>query len=228
MLKNFLKKKVIASFDYWSGTYTDNVVPKLERRGYGYQKLAKDILNYLRPANGSTIAELGAGTGVLGREIKKLRPDLKLVGFDISLRMLQQAKGENIYSELLLCDAEKIPVQDGYFDHVYSAFMFHSALNPKKGLAEVKRIVRDDGRVALIDLFRTRKRVFLFSWLKDNWHSFRYEKGAPSNYCRVEEFRKMAGLSALQINYETQLDRAFKIDRPVGAMTHYFFGMELR
>ena len=221
MIKNILKRKIIHGFDQWSNSYSLDVEPKLKKRGYSYERLAENIVQFLNPVKGAVVAELGTGAGILGASIKKIRPDLNLYGFDISSKMLKEAARNPVYTCLFRCDAEKIPFQSDYFDYVFTSFMFHSILNAKNGLFELKRIISPLGRIILVDLFRSKNKIPYISNLLDNMHSLKYEFGAPSNYHGVDEFIKKITAAELYVSRNIKLDNKNTGYNPVGGMVHH-------
>lgn len=226
MFRTILKKKIIKGFDVWSSTYTNDVTPKLERRGHGYNQLAKKIISFLEPKLRANILEIGAGSGVLGSKVIHNRPDLKIIGIDISRNMLFESKQLDMYEALFHCDAENIPFQDNTFEFIFSAYMLHSALDAKKCLQEIWRTGKPNARVVIVDLFRTNKRIPFFSVLKDNVHSVKYEHGAISNYHRPDEFEEILQCTKLQLVEKYKLDTN-ECDDPVGQMFHYFFAAQI-
>jgi ubiquinone/menaquinone biosynthesis C-methylase UbiE len=101
----------------------------------------------LNIAPGSTVLDVGAGTGVLIPILS--RKSGRLVALDFAEGMLRRAraKGFNGNIEYLIADVARIPVCDNTFDVTvcYSCFPhFHDKL---KALAEIKRVTRKDGRL---------------------------------------------------------------------------------
>lgn len=226
MIIGKFKRNIINAFDKWAVSYNQEVLPKLHRRGYSYQSLAETILDFLMPPQNSRLAEFGIGTGVLGIEIKKLRPDLEIIGFDISSKMIEQAKLTGAYYQTYQCDSEIIPIKDNEFHCVYSAFMFHSVLHPKICLSELKRVVAENGKIALVDLFRSKTRVPFLSKLRDNLHSFKYEYGALSCYLSVDEVIALVTSMSMQVLRTERLDKSIEIEKlAVGGMAHHFLGI---
>ncbi len=109
---------------------------------------------------GSAVLEVGVGTG------KNLpyHPDgARVVAMDISPRMLRRAAsqarrlGRNV--DLLVADAQQMPFRDGAFDAAGATFVFCSVPDPVVGFQEVRRVVRDGGRVHLLEHVRARGRL---------------------------------------------------------------------
>ncbi len=225
MIKTIIKRRIINGFDQWSNTYSHDVEPKLKKRGYSYERLAEIIIHILNPVKGASIAELGTGAGILGAAIKKIRPDLNLYGFDISFNMLKEAARSKVYASLFRCDAERIPFKSSNFDYIFTSFMFHSVLNTKNGLLELKRVLSSHGQIILVDLFRSKKKIPYISKLIDNLHSLKYEFGAPSNYYSIDDFTKKIANAELCISRNIRLDDKNVGYNPVGGMVHYLLGL---
>lgn len=106
---------------------------------------------------GEDALEVGCGTGNLALQLRRLRPDITVVGMDPDPRALAQAarkarrRGLEVRWDRGF--AQRLPYWDGDFDHVLSAFMFHH-LEPdtrRAMLREVHRVLRPGGTLALID-----------------------------------------------------------------------------
>lgn len=104
---------------------------------------------------GARVLEVGVGTG------KNLpyHPDgARSVAVDLSPRMLRRAAsharrlGHEV--DLVLADAQHLPFRDDAFDSAADTFVFCSVPDPVAGLEEVRRVVRDGGRVHLVEHVR--------------------------------------------------------------------------
>ena len=101
----------------------------------------------LRLASGSLVFDVGCGTGDLCRELAEqgLRP----VGFDLSLGMLAAARTS---APLVQADGLRLPVPDRSADGVTCGFTLRNLVDLDRFLAELGRIVRPGGRVALLEV----------------------------------------------------------------------------
>ncbi len=112
------------------------------------------------------ILEIGVGTG---KNFSHHPPGARVVGIDLSPKMLARAArrarrlGRQI--DLILADAQRLPFRDGVFGAAAATFVFCSVPDPVAGLEEVRRIVRDDGEVRLLEHVRARNR--LAGWIMD-------------------------------------------------------------
>ncbi len=106
---------------------------------------------------GEAILEVGVGTG---KNLPYHPQGARVVALDISPRMLRRAAsrarrlGRDV--DLLLADAQRLPFRDGAFGAATATFVFCSVPDPIAGLREVRRVVRDGGRVHLLEHVRAR------------------------------------------------------------------------
>lgn len=118
-------------------------------------------------AQGRTL-EVGVGTG---RNFPLYRDGVQLTAVDISVRMLERARrraealGRAV--EFVRATAEALPFRDGTFATVTATCVFCSVDDPVRGLGEVRRVVRPDGKVLLLEHVRPTNPVLgrLFDWL---------------------------------------------------------------
>ena len=105
--------------------------------------------------DGAVVLEIGVGTG---KNIPYHRADARTVAVDISPRMLRRAARRARRLErdedLVLADVQHLPFRDGAFDAASATFVFCSVPAPTSGLQEVRRVVRDGGRVHLLEHVR--------------------------------------------------------------------------
>ena len=59
----------------------------------------------------------------------------------------------------MLADAQHLPFRDGAFDAAAATFVFCSVPDPVMGLGEVRRVLRDEGQVHLLEHVRAGNRV---------------------------------------------------------------------
>lgn len=114
------------------------------------------------------VLEIGVGTG---RNLPLYPADARITGIDVSPRMLdrarQRAARQDRPVELREADVEDLPFESGRFDAVTAACVFCSVADPVRGLREVRRVVKPDGEVRLLEHVRPRNPVLgrLFDWL---------------------------------------------------------------
>jgi len=95
----------------------------------------------------SLVADLACGTGDLCRGLDRAR--LRAVGFDISAGMLGAARGAD---RLVRADVTRLPVPEGAFDGATCGFALRNLVDLDAFLAELARVVRPGGRIALLEV----------------------------------------------------------------------------
>jgi demethylmenaquinone methyltransferase / 2-methoxy-6-polyprenyl-1,4-benzoquinol methylase len=113
------------------------------------------------------ILDVATGTGDLALAAMVINP-LKVTGIDISQNMLEigkvkiRKKGFTGKIKMMYGDSENIPFGDELFDVAMVAFGVRNFADPLKGLMEMKRVVRNNGMVLVLEfskpsgfLFRT-------------------------------------------------------------------------
>lgn len=102
------------------------------------------------------ILDVATGTGDLAIEAAKIRP-LKITGIDISDKMIEigrkkiQERNLEGIIELIKCDSENICFDDNTFDVAMVAFGVRNFSDPVKGLSEMRRVVRQDGLIVVLE-----------------------------------------------------------------------------
>jgi ubiquinone/menaquinone biosynthesis C-methylase UbiE len=106
------------------------------------------------------VLEVGVGTGL---NLELYPAGVRLTGVDISSRMLARAaaRASAPQAEVALVrgEVERLPFPDHTFDTVVATCVFCSVADPVAGLGELTRVVRDDGRILLLEHVRPRNRV---------------------------------------------------------------------
>ena len=100
----------------------------------------------LRLPGGALVFDLACGTGDFCRELARV--GYRVVGYDFSHGMLAQAKTD---VPLVEADILALPVRDASADGVTCGFALRNVVSLEAFFAELARIVRPKGRVALLD-----------------------------------------------------------------------------
>ncbi len=111
------------------------------------------------------VLEIGCGTGNLALLVKRVRPQLEVVGLDPDPKALaragRKARRADLRLELDRGFADRLPYPDASFDRVLSALMFHH-LEPDLRIAslrEVLRVLRPGGSLYLMDFGGRRREL---------------------------------------------------------------------
>ena len=167
------------------------------------------------------VLDVGCGTGEL-LEVAghgRLHPQIRVIGVDVSLAMLQQAHRKlngahrASWSNAV---AEHLPFPGGCFDAVVCANSFHYYRRPLRVLEEFRRVLRPGGCLVLTDWCDDYLACKVSRWtlrLRDRARFRRY--GLQQCY-GMKQCREMLTRSGFQI----ESARRFKIDWLWGVMTY--------
>lgn len=100
----------------------------------------------IRPVvKGKTVLELAAGTGLIAKNIVNEAAHIEAA--DASVEMIAEAKRNNQSAKLHFSvqDMFRLPYADKSFDVVIVSNALHIVPQPEKALAEIHRVLRDDG-----------------------------------------------------------------------------------
>src|SRR5262245_8589617 len=131
------------AFDYESAVWGEEALVPGERTIAGF-RLGAALLDL--PRTGALL-ELGCGGGRFLRGIAAARPELRLIGIDLSRRALAAARARTPGAEFRLVEspAAALPAADGEFDAVCVFDVLEHVLEPARTLAEVRRVLRAGG-----------------------------------------------------------------------------------
>jgi len=105
----------------------------------------------LTPQPGERVLDLATGTGWTSRLVA--RRGATVVGADIATDLLDAARARAESEQLPIryqrADAERLPFETGEFDAVVSTFGIMFASRPEAAAAELARVCRKGGRIAL-------------------------------------------------------------------------------
>jgi len=142
----------------------------MERRSV--RKRATDLAQLhelIAPVSGVRLLDVGGGTGAATErfamgcaEVVVLEPDRRKV-----------AEGRRLRSSIRFLEghAEEIPFPDATFDRVTSVVAFHHMENQESALEEMRRVLRDSGRIVLFELPPSRAPGPLYRWIAGYRHA---------------------------------------------------------
>jgi ubiquinone/menaquinone biosynthesis C-methylase UbiE len=143
-----LKEGDVQDFNRRAATYED-----LRRQSYIFDRVQRVVLNLAKTqSHPNSILDVGCGTGRLLRKAKELWPNARLVGVDAADKMIEQAKQLFPQAEFHVAMAESLPLPDASVDLAFSTLSFHHWINQAKGVSEVARVLRPQGRFLLADI----------------------------------------------------------------------------
>lgn len=166
------------------GDWRENLWQKVE------DKIDKD---------GMRLLEAGVGSG---KNIEYYPDQIEIFAIDFSSKMIKEAekkaKKYNKEVNLLEMDIQDLDFEDDYFDLIVTSCVFCSVPDPIKGLEELKRVLKEDGRIIMLEHMRSQNEIVgkMMDWF--NWVSL-YTWGANINRKTIENIKK-AGLELVEVN----------------------------
>jgi len=122
-------------------------------QSYFFDRVQRMVLNLVQNgSNPETILDVGCGTGRLLRKAKKRWPNVRLIGVDAAEKMIEQATQLFPQAEFHVAMAETLPLPDTSVDLAFSTLSFHHWSNQAKGISEIARVLRPQGRFLLADI----------------------------------------------------------------------------
>ena len=108
---------------------------------------------------GREVLEVGVGTG---KNLLYYPETLNITGIDFSKNMLEKARNKvkdikNI--KLIEMDAQDMEFEDNTFDTVITSCVFCSVPDPVKGLEEIRRVCKNNGKIIMLEHMRSNNKV---------------------------------------------------------------------
>ena len=138
-----LRARIQASFDE-SSRDEEHFPSTIDSRIY-HVKLIREHLGDLR---GKRVLDVGCGKGRFARIFREQEPAAEIWGLDISEEMLRYVP-EGIHTKA--GSMTDLPFADAYFDAAYATESLEHAVEIEKAVAEICRVVKKGGRIAIID-----------------------------------------------------------------------------
>ena len=125
----------------------------------------KRVIELARLTSGSSLLDLGTGTGDLAREALAQFPQANVIAADFTLEMMRVGK-QNGALNFSTADALRLPFDDLSFDAVVSGFLMRNVIDLQKAIQEQHRILKNRGRIVILDTTRPKKNILSpFIWL---------------------------------------------------------------
>lgn len=179
-----------------------------QRRFDYFRWMQRKALACLDIKAGIHFLDLGCGTGQAVRQVAALaRYDGSFCGIDLSPRMIEVARAaggvKNVRFEV--ASAERLPLEDDFFDAVLCTNSFHHYRQPMKALEEIHRVLRRGGKLCVLDI--TSDGVF-GRWLDTR---IRRKEAEHVRFYSTAEYAKMFGLAGLKVVMSTTIWPPLKV-----------------
>lgn len=105
---------------------------------------------------GFKVLDIAGGTGDLAKAFaKQAGPSGQVWLTDINESMLRVGRdrllNKGLLTPILLCDAEKLPFPDNYFDRVSLAFGLRNMTRKEAALSEIQRVLKPGGKLLVLE-----------------------------------------------------------------------------
>lgn len=120
-------------------------------KGKHARSLYESVINKLDELSFNNLLNVGCGTGNLLKLIST-RYDVQISGVDLTPKMLNITRiklGDE--ADLKVADSEELPFDNDKFDMVICTDSFHHYPHPEKVLAEIRRVLQQDGMLLIAD-----------------------------------------------------------------------------
>ena len=148
---------------------------------------------------GMKILDIAGGTGDLARAFARRAGASGQVWLtDINESMLRVGRDrladDGLLPPVTVCDAEKLPFPDSYFDRVSVAFGLRNMTHKDRALAEMRRVLKPGGKLLVLEFSRVAKPLApLYDWYSFNVLPWLGSKvaGDPESYRYLAESIRM-------------------------------------
>lgn len=108
------------------------------------------VLRELGVLDGHRIADLGCGPGYVLAHLRESLPDAEILGVDTDLALLGEAAAAK--APLIAGDLRALPLPEASLDAALLRYVVQHLPEPSAALAEVRRVLRPGGVLAVVDV----------------------------------------------------------------------------
>jgi demethylmenaquinone methyltransferase/2-methoxy-6-polyprenyl-1,4-benzoquinol methylase len=165
----------------------------------------------------AVVLDLGAGTGDLSREVRRLTDGASITAADFTLGMLEAGKE---WQSIQRCNADAmcLPFAADRFDVVVSGFLVRNVENVEQTLAEMVRVLKSGGHLLILDMTRPRSKVLapfirfylnrvvplLGAMITGQKEAYTYLPDSTQSFLKAEELaNKMKASGLHDVEFET-------------------------
>ena len=126
-----------------------------------------------------SVLDLGAGTGLATRALKRRYRNAQVTALDLSPAMLDRASKHSSFFHRFVSvagDAQRLPFADASFDLIFSNLMLQWVGNPDAAIAEARRVLKPEGLFSFTSLGPDSLRELRQAWsaadAREHVHAF--------------------------------------------------------
>ncbi len=199
----------------------DDVAETYERvHATRFAEVARDLVEMVGIADGATVLDVGAGTGVATQVAADA--GARAVGVDESIGMLRVARRERPKVPIVAAQAIDLPFGPGRFDVVLGSFVLAHFNKVETALFDIARVLRVGGRVGFtswtdgVDAYQQTWREMVESVVPREMLAPAYAEAAPWH----ERFRSRTNVE------ETLIDAGFRSVRTEVVKYHWTYALD--
>lgn len=149
VIRNPHESKIYSSFSH----FYDRIFTHL------FSERITNVVQSLNIKPGSKVLEVGVGTGL---SMPAYPPDCEVTAVDLAPDMLERARHKALengwrHIKLMEMDALNLEFTDNSFDYVTSFHVISVVPDPIRMMQEIHRVCKPEGKVVIINHFRTTK-----------------------------------------------------------------------
>ncbi len=148
------KKRARIFYKYFSKIY-DYINPF-----FYSNEMRRIVVDFAKISKGDKVLEVGCGTGFTTEEIVRRVDEKDVYAVDLTPEQMKRALFKFRRANFLLGDAENLPFKDNVFDAVISAGSIEYWPNPQRGIEEMARVTKKDGRVVILAPRKPDRNIF--------------------------------------------------------------------
>ena len=179
--------------------------------GAAYEEISRSIadaiehcVSRLAPQAGEAILDVATGTGWTARRLAE-RGVGRVVGVDLGPDLIEAARRhpsqQGLRIDFRVADAERLPFADGEFDAVVSTFGVMFTTRPEQAAAELGRVCRTGGRLALVTWLPDSNVFQMFLAMKPYMAAVATPPPSPFEWGRPERVAELLG-RAFDLRFE--------------------------
>jgi ubiquinone/menaquinone biosynthesis C-methylase UbiE len=136
--------------------FTKQAVPFAEMPAHSNEESVRLLIDMAKIGREDIVLDVACGPGLVACPLAEVARHV--TGLDLTPAMIEQAQSRQRSEGLtnlawVVGDAVPLPFPDAAFSAVVTRYSFHHFLDPEAVLAEMVRVCRPAGRVAVIDVF---------------------------------------------------------------------------
>ncbi len=225
----FVIKEKVVPYEHSSLTKKEQVEMMFNRIAFRYDlmnrllsfgidvKWRNKMLKLLTDARPSKILDVATGTADVALMLVKLNPQ-QIIGVDISQEMIEVGRkkikdeGKEKIISLIQADAENLPFPNNNFDAVTVSFGVRNFETLEKGLNEIYRVLKPDGRLIILEFSKPKtfpfKQLYSFyftavcpiigKWITGDKEAYNYLHRSVEAFPEGDNFIKVLSDSGFQ------------------------------